>query len=108
MRKQAKVIPFDQFIKGTYKQEQASNTSNSRNIVYSFISPTVFFDGGTLLFLGAGIVAVGLAIYENRAVKHGDMIQADRISLLGNVLLQGGGIALAVYLLSNMPILHWL
>lgn len=103
-------ISFSAFMTGSYKREKPTNLNLFRDKYkfYSFISPTVFFDGGTILLLGVGVVAAGLAVLEQLALKDGDTAKADLISLLGNVLLQGGAIALALYLFATMPLLHWL
>lgn len=103
-------ISFTAFMTGSYKEKNnvTFNLLQDKYKFYSFISPTVFFDGGTMLLIGAGVVAAVLAALEHNAAKNGDIGKADLISLLGNLLLQGGGIALALYLLSSMPILHWL
>jgi hypothetical protein len=58
--------------------------------------------------LGAGFVAIGFTLFEQQAIRSGDIDKVEWISLLGNMILLGGALVLSVYLFSDLPLLHWI
>lgn len=101
---------FREFMQGSHeiKVKEVLTYSSLMPLSFPYVMKEMFINEGVLLVGTVGLLAIGLAYMENRLAKRGDSVNADKVALVGSIVMRvigyGSVLVFLGHLFTKFPI----